>query len=287
MSDIELEPPLRTGFAARLSPKIPFGGIGAALARLGQTLARLGVGLVLPLGLFGLWWLASSRGWLAPQILPEPVLIWDAFLELWGYGDLQSHSLISLQRVALGFGLGAVVGLPLGAAMGLSTLFRRWVDPIFIMISQIPPIGWIPVLMVFLGLGESLKLVIIAKAAMIPMAINTYAAFRNVPVQWQEVGQVFSFSKSEQLRWVVLPAALPGVFTGIRYGLTNAWLALVAVELLASSEGLGYLMVWGRQMFAMEYVILAMIFIGGIGFALDWGLARLEAHLLRWKESRS
>lgn len=253
------------------------------LPRPGPALGRGLLGLIVPLLLLAFWSLASASGLIPPQILPAPTAIIGAAGELWDRGDLQMHTLFSLERVLWGFLLGAVIGLPLGAAMGISETVRRYVDPLFLAIAQVPPIGWIPLLILFLGIGEGLKVVIIAKAAMIPMAVNTYAGIRNVPQQLREVGQVMTFTPLEQLRIVVLPAALPTIFSGIRYGLANAWLALVAVELLASSEGLGYLMVWGRQLFAMEYVLLAMILVGVIGFLLDAGLALLEARLLRWK----
>ncbi|WP_439624784.1 ABC transporter permease [Shinella sp.] len=254
------------------------------LQQLGKS--RLGVllaALVLPVSLLLIWSVTASLGWIPVQILPPPSMVVDAFFELTATGELQAHTLISLERVLWGFALGAVIGLPLGAVMGISETARKYLDPIFLAIAQVPPIGWIPMLILFLGIGEGLKIVIIAKAAMIPMAVNTYAGIRNVPIAWREVGEVMTFNKSMQLRYIVLPASLPTIFSGIRYGLANAWLALVAVELLASSEGLGYLMVWGRQLFAMEFVLLAMVFVGLIGFALDASLAAVEARLLKWQ----
>jgi sulfonate transport system permease protein len=113
--------------------------------------------------------------------------------------------------------------------------------------------------------------------------MNTSAGIRNVPLEFAEVGDTFKFSAWQKLRLVVLPGAIPSIFTGLRYGLTHAWIALVSVELVASSEGLGYLLVWGRQMFWLDTVLVAMIVIGLVGFATDKLLAKIEQHLQRWR----
>jgi len=157
------------------------------------------------------------------------------------------------------------------------------VRPLFTAIAQVPNLGWIPLLVLLLGIGETLKLTIIAKAAFIPMVLNTADGIRRVSPQLLEVARSFRFSNSQLLRLVVLPAAVPSIFTGFRYGLAKAWTALVAVELLAASEGLGYLLVWGRQMFWMDLVIFAIIIIGVIGFAMDFCLTRAETYLQRWR----
>jgi sulfonate transport system permease protein len=196
---------------------------------------------------------------------------------------LLSNAAISLQRVVEGFALGATCGFALGLAMGLSPDVEAFVRPLFTAVSQVPALGWIPLLMLMVGIGEPLKIIVIARAAGVPVALNTLAGVHAVPSQLVEVGQIFRFGRLQMLRHVVLPAAVPPMFTGIRYGLTHAWTALVAVELLASSEGLGYLLVWGQQMFQLDEVIAAMAAIGLIGYVMDYGLARIEAHLQRWR----
>jgi sulfonate transport system permease protein len=137
--------------------------------------------------------------------------------------------------------------------------------------------------MLLVGIGEPLKILVIAKAAFVPVAFNTLAGIRSVPPVYVEVGALFRFSRRQLLRKVVLPAAIPPIFTGLRYGLTHAWNALVAVELLASAEGLGYLLVWGRQMFWLDTMMVAMLMIGIIGFVLDRGMAIVESRLQRWR----
>lgn len=239
----------------------------------------------MPLAALALWAAASRAGWLPMQILPAPDQVAETFADLWAAGDIRDNAAISLGRVLQGFGIGATAGLALGIGMGLSRTLEAYVRPLFTAIAQVPTIGWVPLLMLPLGIGEPLKLVIIAKAALVPVTLNTLDGIRAVPHGWLEVAAVFRYSRVQLLRYVVLPAAVPPLFTGIRYGLTNSWKALVAVELLASSEGIGHLLVWGRQMFQMDVVLSAIAVIAAIGFALDFALARVERRLQRWREA--
>ncbi|MDQ0504480.1 ABC transporter permease [Xanthobacter agilis] len=240
-------------------------------------------GLVLPAVLLGAWALTSHQGWLPAQILPGPGSVLDAFRELLASGELGDHIRASLSRVILGFALGGGLGLLLGVAMGVSRAASEIIEPVFVWFAQVPPIALAPLLILLVGIDEALKVLIVAKAAMIPLAVNTAEGVRNVPRQWREVGRVFGFSPARTVFGLVLPAALPTVFSGVRTGLTHAWLTLVAVELIASTEGLGYLMVWGRQLFQLEFVLLSVVVIALIGFALDRGLNRIEARIGAWR----
>jgi sulfonate transport system permease protein len=183
--------------------------------------------------------------------------------------------------VALGFAAGAGLGLLLGAGMGLSPRLERFLRPTFLTVAQIPVLAWIPFLMILFGIGEALKIVIIANAALIPVTLNTLDGFRNVPRAYLEVGRIYKFNKLQILRSIMLPGALLPIFTGLRYGLTHAWHSLVVVELLASTEGLGYQMVLARQLFQLDVMIATMIIIGVIGFTLDKILAQAETSLGR------
>jgi sulfonate transport system permease protein len=241
------------------------------------------IALFFPLALLALWSVSAHFGWLPPQILPSPGEVWAALLDLARSGDLARNTGISLLRVVEGFAAGSVLGLLLGIAMGLSPKIEDYVKPLFTAFAQVPTLGWIPFLMLLVGIGEPLKVLVIAKAAFVPVTLNTLAGIRAVPSSYAEVGALFRFSRWQLLRKVVLPAAVPPIFTGLRYGLTHAWNALVAVELLASAEGLGYLLVWGRQMFWLDTMMGAMLVIGIVGFALDRIMATVEARLQRWR----
>lgn len=241
------------------------------------------VGWILPGALIVVWAIASKKELIAAQILPAPAAVAQTLIEQVKSGELFKNFAISLARVAGGFALGGLLGVALGVAMGLSRKVEQYLFPLFNAISQVPVLGWLPLAMMVLGIGESLKIVIIAHATLVPIALNALKGIRNVPRQYLEVAQTFEFSHRQLLRKVVFPASVPALFVGVRYGLTQAWLSLVTVELLASSEGLGFLIVWGRQLFQLDLVLAAIIVVGIVGLLLDKGLERLEARLLRWR----
>jgi sulfonate transport system permease protein len=152
---------------------------------------RASVGWIVPAGLLTLWAIASRRVWVAPQILPPPGTVWQTLLEQARSGDLFVNFGISLGRVAVGFTLGCVIGLGLGIAMGLSRRAEDYLSPTFNAISQVPVLGWLPLAMMVLGIGESLKFVIIAHASLVPVAINTLKGIRSVPRDYIEVARAF------------------------------------------------------------------------------------------------
>jgi len=241
------------------------------------------LGLLLPTALFGVWALSSARGWVAPQILPPPGRVGTTLLEGLSSGELVVNVGISLARVAGGFVLGGLLGVVLGVAMGLSRRVEEYLHPTFKAVSQVPVLGWLPLAMMLLGIGEALKIAIIAQATLVPIALNVLAGIRSVPASFIEVARAFEFSRKQLLKRVIFPASVPALFVGLRGGLTQAWLSLVTVELLASSEGLGFMIVWGRQLFQLDLVLSAIILVGAVGLVLDKGLERLEARLLSWR----
>ncbi len=246
---------------------------------------RVLVGAAVPALLLGLWLLAVSRQWLPEQILPAPGLVWQSLGELWESGELQSHATISATRVGWGLLIGGGAGLALGLAMGLFRGLRAYVLPTFNVVAQFPVLGWVPLLIIFAGIDEALKVSAIAIAVSVPVAVNALKGIANIPRSLFEVCGVYRFSRWQVVARLVLPAAAPSLFTGLRQGVMQAWLTLVFVELLASSEGLGYLMVWGRQLAQLDLVIVGMLVIGLIGVALDTGLRLVEARLGRWRHA--
>ena len=188
-----------------------------------RRLAVLATGLIFPLGLFGLWWISSTRGWLPEQILPAPSYVYQTGRDMILSGELPYHTGVSLARVVIGFTIGAALGLLLGIAMGLSETVEDYVKPLFLAFAQIPTLGWIPLLMLFVGIEETLKIIIIAKGAIVPMTLNTLTGIRGVSPKYIEVGRALRFSRWQTLRLIVLPGAIPSIFSGIRYGLTNSW----------------------------------------------------------------
>lgn len=240
--------------------------------------------LLLPLALFAVWTVAARLEWIPPQVLPPPQAVWLALGDAVGSGELWANLQISLLRVLVGFAVGLAGGLALGVAMGLSPTLKDYLYPLFKAFSQVPVLGWLPLLMLLVGIDEALKIILISKAALVPIALNTYKGIRGVPTRYIEVARVLAFTRWQLLSRVVFPAALAPVWNGIRYGLTHAWLALVVVELLASSEELGFMIVYGRQLFQLDVVLAAVAVVGIVGYLLDRLLAAVELHLLRWRK---
>ncbi len=253
------------------------------LSHLATRAVDVAAGLILPLLLLGLWQYAVDRHWLAEQILPAPALVWDSLADLWYTGELGTHLAISLARLGWSLAIGGSAGLLLGLAMGVSAQARAYLYPGFQLVSQFPVIGWVPLLIIFAGIGEALKVSAIAIAVVVPVAVNTYQGIRNIPRALLEVAAVYRLSFGQTVRRLVLPAAAAGIFNGLRQGVMQAWLSLVFVELLASSEGIGYLMVWGRQLLQLDIVVVGMLVIGAIGIVLDRLLAWGEARLQGWQ----
>lgn len=238
---------------------------------------------VFPLCVLGLWWFVSTREILPANILPGPAVVFQTLVEQFAGGEIAEHLAISLRRVAQGAALGVTLGLLLGAALGASPAFERWVGPSFRVLVQIPSIALIPLLMMVLGIDDRLKLFIMAKSCVVPLALVTAEGIRNIPHAHIEVGRALRLSRRSFLRHVVLPGALPSIFTGVRQGVAHVWVALVAVEVMASADGIGYLMTWSRHLFQLDVVLVCIAVIGLTGFLLDAGMRRLEAHCLQWR----
>ena len=246
-------------------------------------LASIAVGLAMPVAMLGLWQLTAQYDLLPEQLLPPPQAVYEALRDGVQDGSLLSNTLVSLRRVAEGFSAGAIAGLLLGAAIGLSPLLRRMLEPSFLALSQVPMFGWIPILVLLVGLDDAPKIIVIAWSACVPVALNASRGIRETPAAFIELGRALSFSRWSQFATIVLPAAVPPVFTGLREGLANSWQALVAVELIASFEGLGYMMAYGRQLFQLELVLAAAMVIGAIGLALHLTLAAIERSFQSWR----
>jgi len=238
--------------------------------------------LALPVLVLAVWQVVASRALLPVQILPPPALVLNTLVELTTSGEIFTNLQISLWRIALGIAIGCSLGLGLGTIMGLSRTADDYVSPLFRALAQVPSLGWVPILILIFGLDETVKYLIIAKACFVPTTITMAEGIRNIPRSYKEVAVVLGLSRRAAIRKLIVPAALPTIFGGLRLAFSHAWIALIVVEMLAAQEGVGYMMVWGRTLFQTDIVIAGMIVIGVIGLAMDAGLRRLERRLRRW-----
>jgi sulfonate transport system permease protein len=237
----------------------------------------------LSVAIIGIWQALFQLGYLNPVLLPPPSQVALTFLDLMKSGDLPRHIGISVLRVLEGFGIAAVLGLGLGIAIGLSRTIDRSTDLIIQVVKPIPPIAWIPLAILWFGIGEQSKVYIIFMGAFFPIIINTIDGIRQTDHKFVEVARILAVPRLKFVRQVVLPGALPAIMTGLRVGLMVAWICVVAAELIAASSGIGYLIMDARQLSQSDVVLVGMITIGVIGKLMDSLIKRLEKRLISWK----
>ncbi|WP_240627415.1 ABC transporter permease [Acinetobacter sp. SWAC5] len=242
------------------------------------------IGFIFPVLLLFLWQIAVEKSWVNPLLLPAPDLVWIALKDLYSSGELWSNLKVSLSRIGYGFSAGIIVALVLGLTMGLSRRAEAYIWPTFKIINLVPVVGWIPLLILLVGIDEALKIILIAKATLVPMTINVFKGVRNIPTQLSEVAEVYQLSPWSKFKNLVLPGAFLSFIGGLRLSLASAWGTLVAVELLASSEGIGYVMVYGRQIFQLDVVLATVIVIGLVGFVFDALIRLLQRQFSGWNQ---
>jgi sulfonate transport system permease protein len=245
---------------------------------------RLLQGLTLPLGVVLLWWAATEAALVNTTILPGPGEVFLAVADLVGDGRLWGHLDISLRRVIGGFALALLFGLPAGLAVGYCSRVREFLAPFLHFLRQIPPIAWIPVFILWLGIDEMSKLAVIAYAAFFPVFLNTAAGVGSISQGYLQMGRMLDFKWVESFRHIIWPAALPSIVAGLRLGMGNSWRALVVAEMIAASNGLGFLIVDSRQRVDTPEMYAGILVIGTVGLILDYLLVGVEARLLVWQD---
>jgi len=227
-------------------------------------------------------------GWIRPLFLASPATLWDAFatslVEPYGGSTLLEHVFTSLGEVLVGFVGGVAVGVPLGVGMGWSPAVGRMMGPFFNSVRQIPPLAWVPLAVVWFGIGFAPKAFVIFIAAVVPSTINAFVGVRMVDRDLLNAARVFGARGGRLLSQAVLPSAAPLLFTGVRLSLQISWTTVVAAELLASSAGLGFMMVNASRNLQPEFIMLSMAMIGLLGALMTLALERLQARLIPWQE---
>lgn len=252
----------------------------------GAAWKRRGKGLVLPLLIIVFLEIIVRIGWLPSYQMPAPSEIALTLGDL-ADGPLWKHISASLLRVLIGFAIGTSLALIFAAWVGLSREAEAYLEPTFAGLRSIPSLAWVPLLLLWLGIDETSKIVLIAIGAFFPVYLNGVAAIRNIDRKLVEVGQMYGFSRGRLTRRILLPAALPGLFTGLRSGMSLAWMFLVAAELIAATKGLGYLLSDGRETSRPDIVLAAIIVLAVLGKISDGILAGLEKRFLAWRDTFS
>jgi sulfonate transport system permease protein len=244
----------------------------------GQTL--LGPALVLVL-----WYVASGAGWISPAKMPAPGTVVSTLVEMIGNGTLASDVLASLHRAMLGLAIGVAGGFVLAVAAGLTRLGDALFDGLVQVKRSIPNLALIPLFIIWLGIGETMKVAIIALGTMVPVYINTHAGLRGIDRRFVELGQTVSLSRWRFVRHIVFPASLPGFFVGLRLAVTSAWTALVVVETINATSGIGHMITQARIYGQTEVVLVGLLLYGTLGFGSDALVRALERRVLSWRQS--
>ncbi|MGW8888646.1 ABC transporter permease [Streptomyces sp. NPDC055749] len=265
--------------AVDLEPVVPVPASGIRLGSVPRWVRRT----IGPLLLLSLWQVFSAAGVLHPDVLASPGTIARAGADLVADGTLPSAMGVSLRRVAVGLLLGGVIGTALALVSGLSRLGEDLVDATVQMLRTVPWVGLIPLFIIWLGIGEAPKVALIALGVAFHLYLNVYAGIRGVASQLIEAGQSLGLGRWGLIRHVVLPGALPGAMTGLRYSLATAWLALVFGESINADAGIGFLMNQAREFFRTDVIVVCLVVYAFLGLTADVIVRILERLLLQWR----
>ncbi len=252
--------------------------------RRGWTSGR--ISLITILTLLLAWTLASELRLVSPLFLPSPLLVAEKFVTVSreGFADatLLQHIAASLRRVSAALVLSLAVGIPVGVAIGTSTIGRGIFDPLLEFLRPIPPLAYLPLIIIWCGIGEPSKVLVIAIAMIAPIALSTAAGVRGVNRDRVNAARALGASRAQVIRFVVLPSALPSILTGLRIALGSGWTTLVAAELIAATQGLGFMIQSAANFLNTEVVILGILIIAAIAFVLEFIVRRLEKAFVPW-----
>jgi sulfonate transport system permease protein len=244
-------------------------------------------GAYLPIAVLVIWQGICTLGWVPATLLPSPAGIVQAFMELVSSGELLRDVGVSLTRACFGFLLGGTSGLLMGLATGLSKQLDEFIDPTIQMGRTIPHLAITPLFILWFGLGEWSKVLLIALGAFFPLYVNTFTGIRNVDAKLFDVARVLEFNRLHQITKLVIPAALPNILLGLRLSIGVSWLGLVVAELMGASSGVGYLIENASQFSQTAVVFVGIILFAVVGKLSDSFVRLLERRLLRWRDSYS
>lgn len=250
-----------------------------------ETWRKIGLGLVVPVMIVVLWFYGSTYSDIPAGILPGIPKVGKAFRNMITSGQLKADLIVSFGRVLKGFAVALLLGIVLGSLMGMSKTIRQLLEPLITVVRQIPIIAWIPLIILWAGIGESSKVVIIVIAAFFQVLINTESGMESTPVGYIEVAKLYRLSLWQTFVKVYLPHALPQILVGVRLGLSVSWMAVVAAEMIAATSGIGYRMSNARSMMQADVVIVCMVVIGIVGVLMDKLIGWLFSLITPWQKA--
>ena len=265
--------------AGRASPARPTASPARAIPR------SLSVATIL---LFvAIWWLVTAMGWVKPLFVPSPGAIVDKFVSLASNGftgtPLLEHILISAGRVFGAFLLACAIGIPLGLAMGMSPVMRGIFDPPIEFYRPIPPLAYLPLMIIWFGIGETSKVLLIFLSVFAPVALGARSGVKSAAIEQIHAAYSFGASRWKVMRHVILPSAMPEILTAMRIGIGFGWTTLVAAEMVAATKGIGYMVLSASQFLQTATVINGIIIIAAIAYAFDMLMRFIERRVVPWK----
>jgi taurine transport system permease protein len=233
------------------------------------------------------WWLITAMGWVKPLFVPSPLAIIEKFITVWNQGftgtPLWEHILISTARVFGAFLLACVVGIPLGLAMGISPVIRGIFDPPIEFYRPIPPLAYLPLMIIWFGIGETSKVLLIFLSVFAPIALGARSGVRSAAIEQIHAAYSFGATRWQVLRHIILPSAMPEILTAMRIGIGFGWTTLVAAEMVAATQGIGYMVLTASQFLQTAVVIMGIIVIAAIAYLFDLVMRSVERKVVPWK----
>ena len=244
---------------------------------------RTVLGLVVPVAVLAAWTAATSLAIVPPSILPGPATVATTFTTMVSDGTLGADLSVSLLRVVAGYAGAAVLGIVVGTLCGMFRVTRELLLPTITAVRQIPLLAWIPLLILWAGIGELSKVIFIILAAFFPIMMNTMEGIASTPLEYIEVARLNKLSPWKTFVRVYLPHALPHIQTGLKLGLGISWMAVVGAELIASTSGIGYRMSYARTLMQSDVVIVCMLVVGVVGIVMDKVVGVVFTALTPWE----
>ena len=250
----------------------------------GESLMVSGVVIV---ALLAVWWLVTALGWIKPLFLPSPMGVVDAFVDVMRNGFTGSsfweHAWVSTARVFGAFLLACVVGIPLGIAMGMSSTMRGIFDPPIEFYRPIPPLAYLPLMIIWFGIEEASKVGLIFLSVLAPVALGARAGVKSAAIEQIHAAYSFGATRWQVVRHVILPSAMPEIITSMRIGIGFGWTTLVAAEMVASTAGLGYMVLSASKFLQTATVIMGIVVIAAIAYVFDHLMRIVERRVVPWK----
>ena len=233
------------------------------------------------------WWLVTQGGWIAPLFLPSPLAVIEAFVDVVRNGftgfSFWEHTWISTARVFGAFLLACVIGVPVGIAMGMSPLARGIFDPPIEFYRPIPPLAYLPLMIIWFGIDETSKVLLIYLSVFAPVTLGARAGVKSAAIEQIHAAYSFGATRWQVIRQVILPAAMPEIITAMRIGIGFGWTTLVAAEMVASTAGLGYMVLSASKFLQTATVIMGIVVIAAIAYAFDHLMRFVERRVVPWK----